>query len=58
MRVKEEKNEDMATTALNAVDAALGVLTWTRAKLVEAQEENRKLKRIIMELEESHGEHS
>lgn len=38
--------------ALKAIDAAEAVLKWTREKLCDAQEENRKLKRIIMELTE------
>lgn len=52
-QTQEFDDSTVVSGALNAIDAALGVLQWTRAKLVEKEEENRKLKRIIMELTES-----
>ena len=56
--MKEEENKDIIK-ALEAIDATAAVLLWTREKLVAAQEENRKLKRIIMELTEGcDGKHT
>ena len=43
----------------NELDKCMEQLKWAREKLIEAQDENRKLKMMVLELTEgkSNGEH-
>ena len=44
----------------NELDKCMEQLKWAREKLIEAQEENRKLKKMVLELTErkDDGKHS